>query len=197
MKLVFMGNGPFAVPTLEALHASKHELLAVICRPDRPTGKSQAIVPGPTHQAARSLGVPVYQPESINSEDAIAQVRAMSADLSVVADYGQILSPDAISATRLGGINVHASLLPKYRGAAPVVWAIYHGEKETGVSIIRLANTLDGGDVLAQARESIKPDDTSATLEPRLAQLGAGLALTVVDQLGDGRQRDLSRIVQR
>jgi methionyl-tRNA formyltransferase len=130
--------------------------------------------------------LPVYQPESVNTPEGVAGVRAFDADLLVVAAYGQILSADVLNAARLGGINVHASLLPKYRGAAPINWAIYHGETETGVTIIRMSTTLDAGDMLAQEAIPILPDETTGELQDRLAPLGARLALQVIEQLEKG-----------
>jgi methionyl-tRNA formyltransferase len=187
MKLAFLGNGPFAVPALERLAADgKHPLLAVFTRPDRPQGRRMEIIPGPVRLAAERAGLPVRQPESVNDPETIAELADLGADLLVVADFGQILKPEAIAAARLGGINIHASLLPRHRGAAPVQWAVWHGDPESGVTIIRLARALDGGDMLAQARTSIGPRETAGDLEARLARLGAELAALEIDRLAAG-----------
>src|SRR5439155_15839217 len=135
---------------------------------------------------AEEHGVPVYQPESINTPKGVAQLREWRPDLLVVAAYGQILNNDVLSVPPYGGINVHASLLPKYRGAAPVAWAIYHGETVTGVTIIRMTTGLDAGDMLAQASLDIQPDETAGELEARLAPLGARLALDVIERMKAG-----------
>src|SRR5439155_5952703 len=135
---------------------------------------------------AEEHGVPVYQPESINTPKGVAQLREWRPDLLVVAAYGQILNNDVLSVPPYGGINVHASLLPKYRGAAPIAWAIYHGETRTGVTIIRMTTGLDAGDMLAQEALDIGPEETAGELETRLASIGARLALQVVDQIAAG-----------
>src|SRR6202166_2659742 len=152
MRLVIMATGSFAEPPMEALLGSHHQVAGLVTQPDRLTGKER----GSTRQARRGMkelaqehGIPILQPESINTEGA-QQLTAWRPDLLVVAAYGQILSKDVLGVAPKGGINVHASLLPKYRGAAPIAWAIYHGEKETGVSIIRMSTALDAGDILAQ-----------------------------------------------
>src|SRR5439155_11854431 len=131
-------------------------------------------------------GVPVYQPESINTAEGVARLREWAPDLLVVAAYGQILNNDVLDIPPHGGINVHASLLPKYRGAAPIAWAIYHGEKQTGVTIIRMSIYLDAGEMLAQEAIDIGPEETAGELEARLAPLGAKLALQVIGQIEAG-----------
>ncbi len=186
MRLLFLGNGPFAVPTLELLAKSKHTMVQVVTRPDRPQGKHRRIEPGPVRLAADQLHLPVMQPEDVNSVDFVEQLRAWDGDLLVVADFGQILSPAALGTTRLGGINVHASLLPKYRGAAPVAWAIYHGDSVTGVSIIQMTPILDAGGVILQRAIPIGADETSGELEERLAQLGGEMAIEAIDLLERG-----------
>jgi methionyl-tRNA formyltransferase len=189
MRIVMMGTGLFAEPTFEALLASPHPVVGLVTQPDRERGQ----VRGSTRQTgsgmkeiALAAGVPVYQPESVNTPEGVAKLREFGPDLLVVAAYGQILSRDVLSVPPLGGINVHASLLPKYRGAAPVAWAIYHGETETGVTIIRMSTTLDAGDMLAQETALIGPDETAGEVEARLAPVGARLALQVMEQLRAG-----------
>ena len=167
MRLVMMGTGTFAEPTFEAVLGTSHQVVGLVTQPDRPTGKER----GSTRQARRGMkeiaaerGIPVYQPESINTPEGVAQLKDWSPDLLVVAAYGQILSKDVLAAATNGGINVHASLLPKYRGAAPIAWAIYHGETRTGVSIIRMSIYLDAGAILAQEAIDIGPDETAGEL---------------------------------
>ncbi len=190
MRLVMMGTGSFAEPTFAAILASSHQTVGLVTQPDRVTGKER----GSTRQArrgmkelARERGVPVWQPESINTAEGVAELKKWQPDLLVVAAYGQILSREVLGVAPAGGINVHASLLPKYRGAAPIAWAIYHGEKETGVSIIRMSTALDAGDVLARETTPIGPEETAGELEERLAPMGARLALQVIANIVDGK----------
>src|SRR5262249_3156036 len=145
MRLVMMGTGTFAEPTFRALLGSRHAVVGLVTQPDRPVGEAR----GSTRQTgtgmkaiAQAHGLPVYQPESINTPEGVARLREWLPDLLVVAAYGQILNNDVLSVPPRGGINVHASLLPKYRGAAPIAWAIYHGEKQTGVTIIKMSVAL-------------------------------------------------------
>jgi methionyl-tRNA formyltransferase len=189
MRLVMMGTGTFAEPTLEALLAGPHPVVGLVTQPDRAGGHER----GSTRQIGKGMkaiaqdrGVPVYQPESINTPEGATKLKEWNADLLVVAAYGQILSKQVLEAAPRGGINVHASLLPKYRGAAPVAWAIYHGETRTGVTIIRMTTGLDAGDMLAQEAIDILPDETAGELESRLAPLGAQLAIRVIDQIAAG-----------
>jgi methionyl-tRNA formyltransferase len=185
MRLLMMGTGAFAEPTFQALLQSGHQVVGLVTNPDRPSGREREMVRH-IKQIAVEHGVPVFQPESVNDPEGVACVRAFQPDLLVVAAYGQILSAGVLEAAPLGGINVHASLLPKYRGAAPIAWAIYHGEKQTGVTIIRMSTKLDAGDMLAQEAIGILPDETAGELEPRLAELGAKLALQVIEQIAAG-----------
>jgi methionyl-tRNA formyltransferase len=189
MRLVMMGTGTFAEPTFEALLGSGHEVVGLVTQPDRTAGDKR----GSTRQVGKGMkeialerGIAVYQPESINTPEGVQQLQAWRPDLLVVAAYGQILSKDVLATAAHGGINVHASLLPKYRGAAPIAWAIYHGETETGVTIIRMSVQLDAGDMLAQEKLAIGPEETSGELEARLAPVGARLALAVVNQWAIG-----------
>jgi len=186
-----MGTGPFAVPTLEQLYESEHEVVAVVTRPVRPAAGRNPPQLSPTRVAAEAHGTQVIDPESINDPATREQLVAFAADLFVVCDYGQILSSDTLSIARLGGINLHASLLPKYRGAAPINWAIYHGETETGVSVIHMTPKLDAGPVIAVARTPIGTDETAAELEPRLAVLGAPLVLAAIEDLLTGRSKPI------
>jgi methionyl-tRNA formyltransferase len=189
MRIVMMGTGSFAEPTFAALLAGPHPVVGLFTQPDRPTGKER----GSTRQAklgvkelALERAIPVFQPESINTPEGFADLRALRPDLLVVAAYGQILSNDVLATATHGGINVHASLLPKYRGAAPINWAIYHGETRTGVTIIRMSTALDAGDILAQEAVEIRPDETAGELEARLGPLGAKLTMDVASRIATG-----------
>jgi methionyl-tRNA formyltransferase len=189
LRLVMMGTGSFAEPTFRALLEGGHQVVGLVTQPDRPVGAQR----GSTRQAgggmkalAQERGLPILQPERINAPQEIARLRELRPDLLVVAAYGQILSKEVLTVPTQGGINVHASLLPKYRGAAPVAWAIYHGEKVTGVTIIKMSVALDAGDVLAQEAVEIGPEETAGELEMRLAVVGARLALRVIDQIAAG-----------
>ncbi len=189
LRLVMMGTGTFAEPTFEALLADPHPVVGLVTQPDRAAGHER----GSTRQTGRGMkaiaqahGVPVFQPESVNTPEGVEGLRAFRPDLLVVAAYGQILSRDVLAVPPQGGINVHASLLPKYRGAAPVAWAIYHGETETGVTIIRMSVHLDAGEILAQEVLPIEPGETAGELEARLAPLGARLALRVIEEMASG-----------
>jgi methionyl-tRNA formyltransferase len=189
MRIVMMGTGTFAEPTFEALLASSHPVVGLVTQPDRTVGDKR----GSTRQTGKGMkpiaeaaGVPVFQPESINTADGERLLRELTPDLLMVAAYGQILSRDILGVPPRGGINVHASLLPKYRGAAPVAWAIKSGEIETGVSIIRMTIGLDAGDVLDVGKLDIGPDETAGELETKLGVLGAKLAVSTVDRLALG-----------
>jgi methionyl-tRNA formyltransferase len=184
-----MGTGTFAEPTLELLLTRAGLVVGLVTQPDRAAGAQR----GSTRQVGRGMkeialeaGIPVFQPDSINTPQGMAKLQEWRADLLVVAAYGQILSKEVLGSVPLGGINVHASLLPKYRGAAPVAWAIYHGETKSGVTIIRMTTGLDAGEMLAQEAIDILPDETAGELEARLAPLGARLALDVIDRMQTG-----------
>lgn len=186
MRLVFLGNGPFARPALASLLEAGHDLPLVVTRPDRPQGKRLEVIPGPVTALAMERGLQVFQPEDVNSAESIATLAALQPSLLVVADFGQLLSPDCLSTATHGGINIHGSLLPKYRGAAPIAWAIYHGETETGVTIIRMSPRMDAGGMILQGRLPIPLDATCADIEPPLAALGAQLAVEAVSAIEKG-----------
>jgi methionyl-tRNA formyltransferase len=203
MRLVMMGTGLFAEPTFEALLHSPHDVVGLVTQPDRAIGSER----GSTRQTGRGMktialehDLPVLQPEKINTPAGVAALTALKPDMLVVAAYGQILSREVLAVPPLGGVNVHASLLPKYRGAAPVAWAIYHGETTTGVTIIKMTTGLDAGDMLAQETINITPEETAGELEARLAPLGAKLALAVVDQMaagtGNGVKQDMAQVTK-
>jgi methionyl-tRNA formyltransferase len=192
MRVVMMGTGTFAEPTFEALIASRHEVVGLVTNPDRPSGREREMVRG-MKAIAVEHGVPVFQPESVNTPEGVARVKEFRPDLLVVAAYGQILSADVLNAAPMGGVNVHASLLPKYRGAAPIAWAIWNGETRTGVTIIRMSTKLDAGDMLAQEAIEILPDETEGELETRLAPVGARMALATIEQLETGTAKGLKQ----
>jgi methionyl-tRNA formyltransferase len=186
LRVAFFGTPEFAVPTLEALIASQHDVVAVVSQPDRPKGRGQRLQPTPTKTVASAAGVPVLQPIRIRDEAFLRSIGEMRLDLGVVAAYGRILPESLLELPRLGMINVHASLLPEYRGAAPVHRAVIDGKDETGVTIMRVVPELDAGPMLASATHRIGPDDTSQQVERALATLGAPLLLQVADAISAG-----------
>ncbi|MBN1149004.1 MAG: methionyl-tRNA formyltransferase [Anaerolineales bacterium] len=171
-RIVFMGSPNFAVPTLRAL-AEKYTLIGVITQPDRPAGRGRKLSPPPIKTLADKLGLPTIQPKRLNQPEAMEQLRVWKPDLIIVAAFGQILRSEALDLAPQGCINVHASLLPRWRGAAPIQAAILHGESETGITIMRMDVGLDTGPILSQRSESILPRDTAGSLQERLASLGA------------------------
>ncbi|MGE0555111.1 MAG: methionyl-tRNA formyltransferase [Gemmatimonadales bacterium] len=188
MRLVFFGTPAFAVPSLDALVADGHQIALVVTQPDRPRGRSRStLLPPPVKERARALGIPVVQPERPRGDEFLDALRAAEAELGVVVAYGHILKPEILAVPRLGMINVHASLLPKLRGAAPINWAILEGEAETGVSIMQMEAGLDSGPVLRRVATPIGPDETAGALTERLARLGAEALGGVVADLAAGR----------
>ena len=186
LRLVYFGTPEFAVPALEALLGSGHSVVGAVTQPDRPRGRGQRVSDSPVKHVALSRGIPVLQPDKLKDESFLAALRAWRPDAGVVAAYGKILPPAVLDAPPLGLLNVHASLLPRHRGAAPVHRAVIAGDRETGVSIMRVVQALDAGGVFATAVRPIGPDDTSAEVEHDLARLGASLLLEVLDQLASG-----------
>ncbi|MBN1420372.1 MAG: methionyl-tRNA formyltransferase [Planctomycetes bacterium] len=184
MRTIFAGAGRFAVPALERLAGSPHAPLRVYSRPDRPAGRGHRLRPAPAASAARRLGLRLEQPERIR--DRIDEIRSLQADLIVVADYGELLDAALLDAARLGAYNLHASLLPRHRGASPVPYAILEGDAETGVTIFRLVRRLDAGPVLASRATPIGPDERGEALEGRLAFLAADLLADVLPALEAG-----------
>ncbi|MEX1042367.1 MAG: methionyl-tRNA formyltransferase [Pirellulaceae bacterium] len=183
MRIVMMGTGPFAVPTFEALLASRHEVPCLFTQPIRAMRGKRQPPPSPMRQVAMDRTLPIHDPVSVNTPEAHAVLLEVAADLMVVCDYGQILSRETLGLTTLGGINLHGSLLPKYRGAAPVNWAIYHGEPETGITVIHMTPKLDGGPALRQITTPIGPDEDAVAIEGRLSQLGVTAVLESIDLL--------------
>ena len=186
LRIVYFGTPAFAVPTLRALIQSRHPVVALVSQPDRPKGRGHRVAATPTKELAALCGVPVLQPTKLREDAFLAQVAALRPDLGVVAAYGRILPDALLGVPRLGMINVHASLLPKYRGAAPVHRAVIAGDEITGVTIMRVVAELDAGPMLASATRPIAPDETSVDVERGLADAGAGLLLDVVDRMARG-----------
>jgi methionyl-tRNA formyltransferase len=187
MKLVFCGTPEFAVPSLQALVDAGHEVALVLTQPDRPAGRKLELQVPAVKQAALALDLPVEQPEKIKTNNELrSQLEAIQPDAIIVVAYGRIIPQWMLDLPRFGNINVHGSLLPKYRGAAPIQWAVANGETETGVTTMRLDAGLDTGDVLLMDRISIGPDTTSTELYPQLAQMGAALLLKTLAGLHDG-----------
>jgi methionyl-tRNA formyltransferase len=178
MKLVFCGTPEFAVPTLRALVESRFQVALVVTQPDKPKGRGLELTASPVRRAGEMMGIPVIQPEKIKQNDNFrAQLSAITPQAIVVVGYGKIIPPWMINLPPLGNINLHASLLPRYRGAAPIQWAIASGETVTGVTTMRIDAGLDTGDILLQKEVPIAPEDTAETLSPRLAPLGADLVV--------------------
>ncbi|HVX15832.1 MAG TPA: methionyl-tRNA formyltransferase [Pirellulales bacterium] len=186
-RLVMMGTGPFAAPLMRELCVSRHPVVALVTQPLRSTRPGAAPTTNPLREIAAVHHTPVFDPENINTDESRRMLTDLAADLFIVADYGQILSRETLQTARLGGINLHGSLLPKYRGAAPINWAIYHGDPETGVTVIHMTPRIDAGPLLAQARTAINPAETAVDLERRLSELGAPLVLQAIDDLAAGR----------
>jgi methionyl-tRNA formyltransferase len=188
MRLLFFGSPAFAVPALRGLHGAGHRIVRVVTQPDKPRGRSGRPLPTPVKQAALELGLEVFQPAKASDQASMEALRREAAELGVVVAYGEILSAELLSATARGFVNVHASLLPKYRGAAPVNWAIIWGERTTGVSIIRMEPKLDAGPILASSEVAIGEDEMAGELEARLSATGAELLVDLVGRLEAGEQ---------
>src|SRR6266508_463783 len=186
MRVVFMGTPAFAVPSLDAVERAGHELVAVVAQPDRPAGRGQVLREPATKAWAKAKGVPVLQPEKVRDGRLAAAIAALRPDVVCVAAYGRILGKDLLDLAPHGAVNVHGSLLPKYRGAAPIQWAIARGEAETGVSIMQMDEGLDTGDVLLQRVLAIAPDDTAEGLAPKLASLGGEALVETLARAADG-----------
>lgn len=182
-----MGSGPYAAPTLRSLLSSRHEVAALITQPLRESNARRSLPLSPMRIVAMEHGLPILDPENVNTPEARAALSQFGADLLVVCDYGQILKPETLEVARLGGINLHASLLPKYRGAAPINWAIYHGDTMTGNTVLHITPSVDAGPCIAQQKVEIRPDENAVELEIRLAAIGADLVLSAITDLEAGR----------
>ena len=193
MHIVMMGTGPYAVPTFRALFGTSHEVVALLTRPVRLGPGRRKPPPNPMRQLAVERRTPVYDPADVNAASAQQTLRDLRPELLIVCDYGQILAPETLAIAPHGGFNLHASLLPAYRGAAPINWAIYHGETETGNTVIHMTPRIDAGPSVAQQTIAIGPDETAAQLEPRLADAGAELVLKAIAGLEDGKLEALAQ----
>lgn len=186
LRAIFLGTPEFAIPSLYALR-DKVELLAVVTQPDRPQGRGRKVTPPPVAQVARELGVPVLQPVKLRDPAVVEALRALRPNVIVTVAYGKIIPPQILMLPPLGCINVHPSLLPKYRGASPIQAALANGERETGVTIMYQSETLDAGDIILQRRVPIAPDDPAQTLEARLAEEGAHALVEALALIADGK----------
>ena len=185
MRVIFFGSPAFALPSLQAV-ADAHQVMVVVSQPDRPAGRGNKLQPPPVKELAMRLGLPVEQPTKLRDGVLAKLLSALQPDVFVVVAYGRILPPDLLAVPRLGAWNVHASLLPKYRGAAPIQWAVIRGESKTGVSVMRMEEGLDTGPVAASLEELIRDDDTAGTLAGRLAALGSKLLVATLPRIADG-----------
>jgi methionyl-tRNA formyltransferase len=197
LRIVFFGTPEFAVPTLVRLLESSHTVAAVVSQPDRPRGRGRHLTPTPTKEAAVARGIPVLQPERLKDEGFLSAVTELRPDLGVVAAYGKLLPDRLLQIPRLGMINVHASILPRWRGAAPVHRAVIAGDRETGVTIMRIVTELDAGPTFAMVRRRIDPDESSVEVERDLAVRGSEVLLDVVDQLADERAAETPQDASR
>lgn len=185
MKIIFMGTPDFAVPTLEAIIDAGHEVIGVVTQPDRPRGRGQKIAPSPVKEVAEKYGLAIYQPEKVKDASFVAKLKELNPEAIVVVAFGQLLSPEILNIPRLGCINVHASLLPRYRGAAPIHWAIINGEKESGVTTMYMAEGLDTGDMILKREVPIGETDTVGILHDKLAQVGGQLLIETLESLAN------------
>ena len=186
MKILFMGTPEFAVPSLNALLGAGHTVCGVFTQPDKPKNRGMKLLPSPVKVCALSHEIPVFQPAKMRDGEALGYLRELDPELIVVAAYGKILPSEILDYPVKGCINVHSSLLPKYRGAAPINWAILNGEAVTGVTIMHMVPALDAGDIISQASTPIGADETAPTLTARLAELGAELLVSTVEAIGAG-----------
>lgn len=186
MRIVFMGTPDFAVPSFKRLVADGHEMVAVYTNPDKPKNRGMKLTPSPVKVAALEANVPVIQPKSLRDESVLEELTALAPELIVVAAYGKLLPKAVLELPKYGCINVHSSLLPKYRGAAPINWAMVNGEAETGVTIMYMAEALDTGDIIAQTVTPIQPEENAEELYARLAEMGAALLSETVVNIQNG-----------
>ncbi|MEA2062640.1 MAG: methionyl-tRNA formyltransferase [Gemmatimonadota bacterium] len=189
MRVLFWGSPGFAVEPLRALHGSAHNVVGVVCQPDRAAGRGRALRPPLVKTVAESLGLTVIQPELPRGEDFLARIKSLDPDISMVVAYGHILRPEMLSLPRHGSINLHASLLPAYRGAAPIQRAVLAGETTTGITVIQMDEGMDTGDILAREEVMIGSLEPAGELADRLSRLGAGVLLEVLGRITDGSLR--------
>ena len=186
MKIVFMGTPDFAVGALKSLYEAGHEIVLAVTQPDKPKGRGKEMAESAVKTAAKELGIPVYQPEKIRMPECVEYLKNVEADVFVVAAFGQILTKEILEMPKYGCINIHASLLPMYRGAAPIQWVILNGEKEAGVTIMQMDEGLDTGDMIMSERIPLAEDETGDSLHDKLSALGAKLIVDVIDLLEEG-----------
>ena len=186
MKIIFMGTPDFAAASLEALIASRHEIQAVVTQPDKPKGRKGELTPSPVKVVAEGKGIKVYQPLKVRDEEFVETLRAYNPDVIVVVAFGQIIPLSILKMPKFGCVNIHGSLLPKYRGAAPIQWAVLDGEKETGITTILMDEGIDTGDILLKKTIKIDTDETSGSLFDKLMALGAETILETLDELEKG-----------
>lgn len=186
MKIIFMGTPDFAAASLEALIASRHEIQAVVTQPDKPKGRKGELTPSPVKVIAKREGIKVYQPLKVRDEEFVKTLRAYNPDVMVVVAFGQIIPLSILKMPKYGCVNIHGSLLPKYRGAAPIQWAVLDGEKETGITTILMDEGIDTGDILLKKTIEIDADETSGSLFDKLMALGAKTILETLDELENG-----------
>lgn len=186
MRIVFMGTPDFSVPILEALVHAGHQVAGVVTQPDKPKGRGKSVLMTPVKEKALALGLDVYQPVKVRAQESVELLKGLRPDVIVVAAFGQILPESVLEIPPLGCVNVHSSLLPKYRGAAPIQWAVIDGEKETGVTTMMMDAGLDTGDILEQTVVPIEPDETGGSLHDKLSLAGAGLIVSTLEKLQAG-----------
>lgn len=189
MRILFMGTPDFAVPSLRALVEAGHTVCGAFTQPDKPKNRGMKLLPTPVKEFCLTENIPVFQPVKLRDGTALAQIQELAPELIVVAAYGRILPDEILEYPAKGCINVHSSLLPRYRGAAPINWAVLNGDRETGVTIMHMASELDAGDIIAQASTPIDPDETVERLHDRLAEIGAELLVKTVGQIEAGTAR--------
>jgi methionyl-tRNA formyltransferase len=194
LRIVFFGTPQFAVPTLDALVSSHHSVVAVVTQPDRPRGRGQKLSDAPVKARAMEARVPVLQPHTLKDASFLSALEHMNSDIGVVAAYGKILPEVVIAMPRLGMVNVHASLLPRYRGAAPIHRAVMAGDRETGVTIMRVVKALDAGPMMANSGREILDDETSDEVEHDLARIGASLLVATLDQIAAGTAKETPQV---
>ncbi len=187
MRAVFMGTPEFAATVLKSVLASKHEVIAVVTQPDKPKGRGHEMAFPPVKEVALEAGIPVLQPQRARDEDFIEELKAMSPDIILVAAYGKLLPKAILDMPRFGCINVHASLLPKYRGASPIQWAVLNGDEKSGVTIMHMAEEMDTGDIIMTEEVSLSETETAGSLHDKLAKIGGPLLITAMDALETGR----------
>jgi len=190
-NVIFMGTPDFAVPTLRRLGDSHHHVLLAVTQPDRPRGRGRRLTPSPVKLTAVDMGIEVYQPDNLRVPAVSDRLKACKADVFIVVAFGNILSAGLLSIPPCGAINIHASLLPKYRGPSPIPWAILNGENETGVTTIQMDSGMDTGDILMYRKTAVSSNDTASSLHDRLADLGAGLLMDTLESMGIGQIKPL------